>query len=82
MEWFGPYWDDGLIGVKGELVRLCKGASMPPPPPAPAVPKESDALEGALQLQEDIRRKRRSLAGSFLGGVGGGEGAGKSQLGE
>lgn len=66
----GPHWDNDLIGPNGKLTRLHKGAKAPPPPPPPAaVPKEKDAMVGALQLQEDIRRRRRSTAGSFLGGA-------------
>lgn len=69
----GPHWDSGLIGPRGELTRLHKGAKAPPPPaPPPPVSKEADALDGALQLQEDIRRRRRSYVGSFLGGTPGG----------
>lgn len=80
MEFGGPHFDPSLIGPDGRLARLHKGAkaSYQPTPAPPAVPRESDAMEGALQMQEDIRRKRRSLAGSFLGGVNNGGGGGQS----
>jgi hypothetical protein len=42
---------------------------IPPPPPTPTA---NDAAEGADRLQEDIRKKRRSIAGSFLAGNSGG----------
>jgi hypothetical protein len=42
---------------------------IPPPPPTPTA---GDAAEGADRLQEDIRKKRRSVAGSFLAGNTGG----------
>lgn len=81
----GPYFDRDLIGPDGRLSRLHKGKQAPQPMPAPAaVPKESDAMLGAQQLQDDIRRRRRTLAGSFLGGVnsgGDGGGSGSSFLG-
>lgn len=73
-DFLGPYFSPDMIGPSGKLSRLHKGASPPPPPQKPAVNKESDALEGAMQLQEDIRRKRGSLAGSFLGGSTGNSG--------
>lgn len=64
----GPHWDPDLIGPRGELMRLHKGAKQQPLPPPAAVPKESDTMEASLQMQEDMRRMRRSHAGSFLGG--------------
>jgi hypothetical protein len=42
---------------------------IPPPPPTPTA---GDAAEGADRLQEDIRRKRRTYASSFLAGDTGG----------
>ncbi len=41
----------------------------PPPPPTPTA---GDAAEGADQLMEDQRKKRRSLSSSFLAGEGAG----------
>ena len=38
---------------------------IPPPPPTPTA---GDAAEGADRLQEDIRKKRRTVASSFLAG--------------
>lgn len=38
---------------------------VPPPPPTPTA---GDAAEGADRLMEDQRKKRASIAGSFLAG--------------
>lgn len=43
---------------------------VPPPtnPPPVPTPRASDAAQGAAKLEEDLRKKRRSVASSFLAG--------------
>jgi hypothetical protein len=65
------------------------GSSPKPPPPAPPpppTPTAGDAAEGADRLAEDLRKRRRSTAGSFLAGetgntTGGSSSGGTSYLG-
>ena len=48
----------------------------PPSPPPPPTPTAGDAAEGASRLEDDLRKRRRSTAGSFLAGETGSTGAG------